>query len=45
MEKENFIKWFIRKGWKSYTFPIVISLAINYGLYFTDEGVRQMFSI
>lgn len=44
MEKENFIKWFIRKGWKSYTFPIVIGLSLNYGIFLSDGGAKEMFA-
>ncbi len=40
---ETFIQWFKRKGWKSYIFPIAIGLLFNYGLYFTDGGVSEMF--
>lgn len=43
MEKENFIKWFIRKGYRSYTLPIVISLVINYGIFIGNGGIYSAF--
>lgn len=39
---ETFTQWFKRRGWKSYTLPIIIAIAVNYGIFFTD-GATSMF--
>ena len=42
MKEEKFIQWFKRRGWKSYTFPIVVFIAITFGIFFADGGIESM---
>jgi hypothetical protein len=39
---ETFGQWFKRRGWKSYTIPAIVSLVINYGIFFSDGGLTTM---
>ena len=35
---ESFIGWFKRRGYKSYTFPILMAIAVNYFIFFTGTA-------
>jgi hypothetical protein len=42
---KEFLEWFSDKGWKTYSLPIIISLIIDYGLFFDDGGLSDVETI